>query len=63
MGFWKKKRETINIAPDHICGKYGSKRGMKKFTVQTYQYDDGKDMVLIEGEAPALEFLGNVLIA
>jgi hypothetical protein len=52
------------MIPDHVCVEYADKKGLKKLTVQTYKEDEtGADMVLIEGQTDALEFLGNVLLA
>ena len=49
--------------PDNVCAEYADKRGMEKVAIQIFQDEDGGDWVLIEGEAPAIEFLGNILIA
>ena len=52
------------MKPDTVCARYGAAKGKKKLTVQTYRENEtGADMVLIEGEAEALEFLGSVLRA
>ena len=53
-----------NSSPDKVCATYADEKGVKKLVVQIYQEEEtGADMILIEGEANALEFLGNVLIA
>ena len=52
------------MKPDAVCAAYAEKKRRKKLTIQTYkEKKTGADMVLIEGEADALEFLGNVLLA
>ena len=52
------------MIPDTVCAKYAEKKRKKKLTVQTYREEEtGADMVLIEAEAEALEFLANVLRA
>ncbi len=50
------------MIPDKVCAEYAEKKGMKKIAIQVFK-DEEADMVLIEGEAEALEFLGNVLLA
>jgi hypothetical protein len=50
------------MTPDNTCAKYADTKGMKKVTFQVANWD-GKDYVLIEGEAESLEFIGRVLIA
>ena len=50
------------MIPDNVCAKYADTKDMKKFTIQVYK-KNGADMVLIEGEAEALEFIGKVIIA
>jgi hypothetical protein len=54
--------------PYDVCASYADKKRMKKLAVQTFtEEQEGEEylaeFVLIEGEAEALEFLGNVLIA
>ncbi len=56
------------MRPDTVCGKYaddGRLTAKKKLSVQLLVNKRGKptDLVLIEGEAGALEFLGKLLIA
>lgn len=56
------------MRPDQVCAKYrGDSRvpTKDKITVQLLKDDKGEttDLLLIEGEAKALEFLGRVLIA
>ncbi|HEY40734.1 MAG TPA: hypothetical protein G4O18_02620 [Dehalococcoidia bacterium] len=58
------KERAINISPDKVCAAYAGKKRRKKLALQTYKEEEtGADMILIEGEADALEFLGNVLLA
>jgi hypothetical protein len=52
------------MLPDDVCAEYAERQDKNRLTIQTYtDGETGADMVLIEGEAGALEFLGNVLIA
>ena len=52
------------MIPDAVCAAYAEKKRKKKLTVQTYKEEETEaDMILIEGEADALEFLGNVFLA
>jgi hypothetical protein len=56
------------MTPYTVCAKYAGENRVptnKKVTVQILKADKGEmeDMVLIEGEATALEFLGKILIA
>jgi hypothetical protein len=52
------------MIPDKICAEYGKKKAKKKLTIQTYkEKETNADMILIEGESEALEFLGNVILA
>ena len=56
--------EMIYMKPDTVCGEYAENKGMKRLTLQTYEEEETEaDMMLIEEEADALEFLGEVLIA
>jgi hypothetical protein len=49
------------MIPDNLCAKYADTKGMKKVTVQVH-HENEADMVLIEGEAEALEFIGKLII-
>jgi hypothetical protein len=48
------------LKPDDISIAYAKKKNRKKVTVKI---DDEGGMVIIEGEAEALEFVGNLLLA
>lgn len=47
------------MSVDEICEKYARRKA--KITVRIL--DDKNDMILIEGDASALEFLGNLFLA
>jgi hypothetical protein len=50
------------MKPDNVCGRYANQKPLKKLSVLTYHTEEPhEDMVLIEGDAEALEFLGNIL--
>lgn len=56
------------MKPDNVCAKYAGEGKVpqnRRLTVQMLKsrYGNETDLVLIEGEAEALEFLGKVLIA
>ena len=48
------------MGPDEICESYAKNSNKKKITIRI---DQKEDMVVIEGEADALKFIGNLLLA
>jgi hypothetical protein len=56
------KRSNGDMTPYDVCTVYAEMKDKKKLVIQTYQ-EKGIDMVLIEGEDKALEFLGKILLA
>lgn len=46
------------MRPDDVCEAYGNNKRWKRITIQI-----DEDMVLVEGEAEALEFVGNLFLA
>jgi hypothetical protein len=49
------------MIPDDVCEEYANNTLIKKLTIQTFK-EEQANIVLIEGEAEALEFLGNILL-